>query len=68
MQHDQQFKTKIKMKKEENFWYVVFLLVMIGFGIIATGALLNSGHIAMIGIEVTILAIVSPLILMIFKY
>ena len=63
-----QFKTKIKMKKEENFWYVVFLLVMIGFGIIATGALLGSGHIAMIGIEVAILAIVSPLILMIFKY
>ena len=56
------------MKKEENFWYVVFLLVMIGFGIIATGALLGSGHIAMIGIEVAILAIVSPLILMIFKY
>lgn len=56
------------MKREENFISLVFLLTMIGFGIIATGALLNSGHIVMIGIEVTILAIVSPLILMIFKY
>lgn len=56
------------MKREENFWYLVLLLTMIGLGIVATGAILNSGHIAMIGIEVTILAIVSPLILMFFKY
>lgn len=56
------------MEKEKNILNVVLLITMIGFAIIATGALLNSGHIVMIGIEVTILAIVSPLILMIFKY